>query len=234
VTYPIFAVRETLRRIYTVIKSRKPDGVFCVHTSCAMPAPIMSWATSHWTGEDLEAYGIAGDETSLPFFRLKCMTTEWGVPAEFLHYTQWGTSFEGYLKGNAFSLLHDVLTRAHNTAYDSYEAIKLESKLWRLSDEFGRKEAEWLPYWSNGDYVTAGSKGAFVSLYKHPTNGVLAVISNLSRAGATVEVQLNLDKLGLPADASAKDALTENPVVVQSGRIGIELPSLGWMIVWLK
>jgi hypothetical protein len=49
-----------------------------------------------------------------------------------------------------------------------------------------------------------------------------------------VQVQFNLNKLGLPENATAKDALTEKPIAMQAGRIGVELPTLGWAILWLK
>jgi hypothetical protein len=235
-TYPIFAVRETVRRIYTVVKSRKPDGQVCIHTSCAMPAPIMGWSTSHWTGEHIGGgnYDFPDDDTSLPLFRVMCMAPEWGVPVELLHYQRFENNFAGYLKMNAYSLLHDVLVRAHASAYASYEDIKLESKLWRLSDAFGRNEAEWLPYWRNSEYVTASPKQVYVSLYKHPRNGVLAVVSNLSRANAAVHAKFDLDKLGLRKDAAIKDSLTNEPLTLQNGQVDMNLAPLDWKIVWLK
>jgi hypothetical protein len=226
VTYPIFAVRETVRRIYTVVKSRKPDGEVCIHTSSAMPAPVMAWSTSQLTGEQFGqgAYDFPEDDASLPIFRTMCMAPQWGVPAEFVPWTL-GWS---YRKASAFTLLHDVL------AEPDTGDLELESKLWRLSDEFGRKNAEWLPYWRNAEYVKVTPKGAYASLYKYPRNGVLAVVSNLSRANATVHVQLDFEKLELRKDATIKDSLTGEPLALQNGEVELNLAPLGWKIVWLK
>lgn len=38
-TYPFFAVRQLMKRIYTVVKSRKPDGLVNVHQSTCMATP---------------------------------------------------------------------------------------------------------------------------------------------------------------------------------------------------
>ena len=127
-------------------------------------------------------------------------------------------------------MLHDVLTRS----YDIGPVLELSSDLWRLSDEFGRKQAEWLPYWRNGEYVTIEPEGTHASLYRHPQNGVLAVLSNLGRAEAVVTVQLNLALLGLDDDVSARDALTGDPVAVEKGALRVNLAVLGWRIVWLE
>jgi len=107
--------------------------------------------------------------------------------------------------------------------------------LWRMADEFGRKEARWLPYWKNAEYVAAGPEGAYVSLYLHPKNGVLAVISNLSRKEQEVSVRLNLDRLGLRGGPLAGKALFgKNIEIARDGVIKMRLPSLGWKAVWIR
>ena len=104
----------------------------------------------------------------------------------------------------------------------------------RLFDEFGRKEADWLPYWKNAEYVSVQPEGAYASLYRHPRNGVLLVVSNLTEGEKTVVLNLNLQKLGLPAQVSACDALSQEAVTCSGGRLDIALPYLGWRVVWVK
>ncbi len=233
-TYPIFAVRNLMRRIYNVVRSRRPDGQVNVHNSTAMPIPTLSYATSTWDGEqfgkNIDPATFALDTLPLDAFRTEFMGHQWGVPAEFLCR---GAAPFSRQDCYAFTLLHDVLIRE---GYENHsELLDLQSRLWRLSDEFGRREATWLPYWNNEEFVTASPEGAYASLYNHPKNGVLAVISNLSRDHATVGVQLHLDKLGLRAKGlSASDALTNEPVEMKDGNIQLSLPSLGWRLVWLK
>jgi hypothetical protein len=234
-TWPIFATCDALRRIYTVVKSRNPDGQVSIHTSSAMPIPCLAWGTSHWSGEHFKkgAYDLQEDETALPSYSM-WLGKQWGVPAELLFYTRFGNSFEGYLKASAYSLLLDVPTRAHNSAYLSYDDVKLESALWRLFDEFGRKDAEWIPYWRSAEYVTLAPKGVYASLYKHPKNGVLAVISNLSKDTATIHVQFHPEKLGLQPNPNVLDALSRGPLYSENGLVDLSLAHLGWQIVWLK
>jgi hypothetical protein len=71
---------------------------------------------------------------------------------------------------------------------------------------------------------------------KHPTNGVLAYITNLRRDKAAVNVQLNLDKLGLASKKlEAFNALTNKPVAVtDDGKLSIQLSSLEWVYIWLR
>ncbi len=238
-TYPFFAVRNLMRRIYTVVKERKPDGQVNVHNSTCMTIPTLTFATSIWDGEqfgkNFEPGTFALDALPLDAFRTEFMGRQWGVPTELLWRRGAPSSrAEAY----AFALLHDVLIREgyENTpaGMDPVVALELESRLWKLSDEFGRKNATWLPYWRNKEYVTATPDGAYVSLYRHPENGVLAVISNLGRDEAAVDVQLDLDKLGLGAEISVSDALGNEPIEMKDGKIQLSMPSLGWKLVWLK
>ncbi len=229
-TYPIFAVREMMRRIYTIVKTRKPEGQINVHNSTCMTIPTLAWATSYWDGEQFGGISpgpFALEVIPLDAFRTEFMGHQWGVPAEFLCYDKPFTYKEAY----AFTLLHDVLIRGAGLS----SSLKLESALWRLSDEFGRKECEWLPYWRNSECVRVNPERSYVSLYKHPKNGVLAVISNLSRGEKELEVVFNLDRLGLTEkNISAEDGLTGEPLAMEASRIKFTLPALGWKIIRLN
>jgi hypothetical protein len=112
--------------------------------------------------------------------------------------------------------------------------IQLSSNLWRLFDEFGRKEAEWLPFWRNAAYVTLTPGGAYASLYKHPKNGVLAVVSNLSKDTAKIRVHFDLEKLGLRANCTMKNALTSEPLAISDNSVEMDLSPTGWKIIWLR
>jgi len=229
-TYPIFATREMMKRIYTIVKTRKPEGQVNVHNSTCMTIPTLAWATSYWDGEQFGGISpgpFALEVIPLDAFRTEFMGHQWGVPAEFLCYEKPFTHREAY----AFTLLHDVLVRGSGLS----PSLKLESALWRLSDEFGRKECEWLPYWRNSEYVRINPEGSYVSLYKHPKNRVLAVISNLSRKEKELEVIFNLDQLNLTEiNMSVEDGLTGEPLTMEAGRIKLTLPPLGWKIIRLN
>ncbi|NPV08743.1 MAG: LamG domain-containing protein [Anaerolineae bacterium] len=228
-TYPIFATREIMRRIYTVVKSRKPDGQVNVHNSTCMTIPTIAWATSLWDGEQfghIEPGPHALTVLPLDAFRTEFMGHQWGVPGEFLCYERPFT----YQQSLSVTLLHDVPVRPIGAGPN----LDVAGKLWRTMDAFGRKEAEWLPYWRNQGFVQVSPEGALASLYRHPENGVLMVLSNLGRRSAPVTARLNLEQLGLGVGAIATDAMSGEVLPLREGALRVDLPSMGWVLAWLK
>ena len=224
VTYPIFSVRENLKRIYTAVRQRKPDGIVDVHVYDCMNSAALAYATTYWNGEQLRRQDFRPDALPLDRFRTEFMGHNWGVPADLLYY-----KLGEYRKCCAIALLHDVPVRT-----EKLPDLELQSALWELREEFGCKEAEWLPYWENPEYVTISPADCYVSLYRHAQNGVLAYVSNLSREDTVVEVALNTRGLGLPLQLSARDALTGEAVTVENGRMKLPLPSEGWQAIWAR
>ena len=227
-SYPIFGVRGAMRRIYNVVRSRKPDGQLNIHNSTCMTIPTLGWGTSYWDGEQFQniRHGDAEIDELLPLdaFRAEFMGHQWGVPAEFLCYNEPFTHEEAW----SFCLLHDVPVRPGSD--DKH--LELTSKIWRVMDEFGRKESEWLPYWDNGDYVTVSGAEAYASLYRHPDNGVLAVVSNLSRKAGRITAKLDAARLGLgDSRLAATDAITGKSMRITAGTLDVKLPSFGWKLV---
>jgi len=228
-TFPIFAVRQAMRRIYNVVRRFKPDAIVNVHNSTCMTIPTLEWATSYWDGEQFGSIERGVDVRQLlPLhaFRAEFMGHQWGVPAEFLCYNRPFTFSEAC----AFTLLHDVPVRARGVGGE----LDLQSRLWRVMDEFGRKEAEWLPYWRNAVYAAVSPADAYASLYRHPRNGVLVVLSNLGAKRALVRLRLKTERLGLAGPLAAEDALARRAVPVRRGVISCSLPSFGWKLLHVK
>ena len=226
-TYTFFATREMMRRIYTIVKSRKPEGLVNVHQSTCMTIPSLAWATSYWDGEQfggIAAGPFALDVLPLDAFRCEFMGRQWGVPSELLCYEQPYT----YSQATAISLPHDVLVRGSLGG-----SLELESKLWAAMDDFGRKQAEWHPYWSNADLVSVRPQNAKVSLYVRPGKGCLAVVSDLGTRGGSVSVRFDLAALGLPADTTAADALTGDALPLERGGLSLEMDPLTFRVVRL-
>jgi hypothetical protein len=228
-TYPLFAVRNIMKRIYTIVKSRKPDGQINYHNSTCLTAPTIAWTTSCWDGEqfqDVKTGPFALDLIPLDSFRCEFMGKPFGIAAEFLCYGKPYT----YEQICGVALLHDVPVRPFlETSPGDLDII---SKIWKVFDRFGRKEASWRPYWRNGEVVKA-SAGAYVSLYHHPANGVLAVVSNLTSRRMACAVRFDLDALNLKTVAGY-DALSGRAVRLHRGKMEFPLPSLGWKLVWIK
>lgn len=229
-TYPIMAVRSALRRIYQVVRAHRPDGQINIHNSTCMTIPTLEWGTGYWDGEQFANVMAGSDMTNLlplDAFRAEFMGRQWGVAAEFLSYDRPLTHERAW----SFTLLHDVPVRLR----DPDTQLGLLSSLWRTMDAFGRKEAEWLPYWSNERYVRVSPRGAYASLYRHPKNGVLVVLSNVSRRPAGVRLDLNLGRLGLKGNtAHITNALTGTAVPHSQGRLRHPLESFGWELLWVR
>lgn len=228
-SYPIFATREMMKRIWTIVKSRKPDGMVNVHQSTTMTIPTVAFATSYWDGEQLG--GIPRGEWSLDLlpldaFRCEFMGHPWGVPAELLCYNRPYT----YSEAMSFSLLHDVLVRGSLGG-----TLEMESKLWRAMDSFGRHQATWLPYWRNRDVVTTDSNDTKVSLYSRDGAGLVAIVSNLGKEPREVQARLNLEALRLTGALTAFDIINEHESAVpQDGVIVQTLGPLEFRAFWIR
>ncbi len=228
IAYPIFAVRDTMKRIYTVVKHHDPKGQVNVHQSSCMSIPTLAFATSYWDGENLQSATrppSALDLLSLAAYQAEFMGRNWGVPAEFLLYNP--TAIRHY-EGLSLSLLHDVPLRP------TTDADLLESaRLWKAFDLFGRHEAQWLPYWANGSYVAASPEGIKVSIYNRPGRGFIAVIVNAGRTPAAASVKFNLAALGQSTNLLARDVLRGVPVAITAGGLSEQLGLLENAVVWL-
>jgi hypothetical protein len=225
-TFGIFAARDMVRRIYTIVKTKKPDGQVNCHNSTCMTIPTLGWATSSWDGEQFGSTARGADVTRLlplDAFRCEFMGRQWGVPAEFLCYDRPYTAHQAL----SFTLLHDVLVRG------SGPSLEEEAKLWQVMDEFGRKRAELLPYWSNGDLAQVSPAGAYATLYARPGKGVMAVVSNLGTATAEVRVVPAAAKLGLKEPVAARNALTGESIPVVGGAFTVRLEAYDYALVRL-
>ena len=243
-TYPVFANRQLLKRIYTVVKGRRPEGVVDIHYSFGQNTAGLAYADVLWTGEQWHHLRLTGaahipSELTLEKFRAEFMGRQVGVAAETLAYR-----LGPQIRVAAISLLHDIPNRPSTPGFDRPGArsspdkgyFGIMSGLWKVRDQFGAKEAEKLFYWKNQDYVSLSPEKCYATLLKHPKNGVLAFISNLSPDAQTVTVQFNLDKLGLrDQKLDVFNALTNEPVAMSGdGKLSVPLGSEEWVYVWLR
>jgi hypothetical protein len=223
--YPVFSVRDLIRRIHNTVKQRKPDGIVDLHVYDCMNLPGLSWATTYWNGEQLSTEKASVvEKLPLDRFRTEFMGHNWGVPSDLLYYV-----LKDYKGSVAAALLHDVPVRPENLS-----DLNLISALWKVRDEFGVKKARWLPYWSNQDVVKVETKDCYASLFAHPDGRVLAIVSNVSKEKTDVRLSLSLDKLGLPANVTAKDAISRAALTIQNGEIMLNLPAQDYRIVWIE
>lgn len=225
-TFPIFAVRSAMRRLYHAVRSRRMDGQVNTHNSADMVMPALGFSTGTWDGEQfagLKAGTAAGSFLPLDAFRTEFMGHQWGVPAELLCYV--GQPLE-FRQAWALSILHDVPVRAMLGPDPS--DLDLNAAIWRAMDDFGRKQARFLGYWRNRDEVRTTPNGAFASVYIHPANGRMLAVSNLAQEARTVRVRLPGLERG---DWTAVDALTGAPCTRRGRVIELRLGPLDFALV---
>jgi hypothetical protein len=223
-TYPVLATRELLKRIYAVVKQRKPDGIVDLHVYDCMHAGALAFSTTYWNGEQLGRNPkVKVEGLPLDRFRTEFMGYNWGTPADLLYYV-----LGSYRACSAIALLHDVPVRVENL-----KDLDLEFALWRVREEFGIDRAEFLPYWRNAEYVAVSPEGCYVSLHWHPEGRVLAVVSNVKPEAAQAELALNREALGLKAAITARDALGDTPVQVEGERVKLAVPGQDFRVLWI-
>lgn len=219
-TYAIFASREIMKRVYNIVKSRKPHGQLNVHNSTAMLTPGLAFATSSWDGEQLGPNDRGPESFSLlplDAFRTEFMGRQWGTPAEFLCYDNHPFTFE---EAMSITLIHDVLARGSLGG-----SLEMESALWQTMDEFGRRQADWLPYWSNQQVVHVEPEACKVSIYNRGPKGAVIIISNLGEAAADVRLALKSEALKLPAGTMARDILSGEQLSWDGATLRTAIPS---------
>jgi len=240
-TYPVFAVREMMKRLYAIVKSHDPEGIIDVHCSFSYNLAGLAYADVMWTGEQWHHLRNTGTDyvsgqLTLDKFRTEFTGRQIGIGAETLHYRLRNT-----MKVSATSLLHDISVRYSMPATDNITGrpdpyFSLVPKLWKMRDEFGVNEAEKLFYYNNQDYVTVAGELGYATLFKHPRNGTLALVSNLSREKQELTVSFNLQSLGLSAgEVRVTDPLTGKDVPISAeGEVTLPLGSEEWEYLWLK
>ncbi len=222
-TYPIFAVRKFMQRLYGMIHPR--GGLISAHQSTCCATPTLAFTHTYWDGEQFAGGELSGDPLkALPLgaFRAEFMGRNFGVPCEFLCYErppQWT-----YDHALAFSMLHGVRVRPCGVA-----ALEKMSPIWNVMTRFGVSKAEWHPYWETKPLATAEPQSVKVSLYSR-RGCALLVVSNLSAdQPATAQVTLH----AVPAK-SATDALSRETLSCADGKVTVSLQPMRMRLVWVE
>jgi hypothetical protein len=224
-TYSIFATRSMMKRIYTVVRSHRPDGQVNVHQSTCMTTPTLAFATSYWDGEQLQSVKRpANAQEVLPMdaFCAEFMGHNFGVPAELLWYANGPFTRTEAL---AMALLHDVPVRPFSPT-----EIETSARIWQAFDALGRKDAQWIPYWENAKCVSVTPREARVSLYNRPGRGLMAVVVNTGRKACRVDVSFKLDTLQQPAELKARNVMTARPLEYSRAQLSLMLEPLDFTL----
>lgn len=245
-TYPTFAVRKFMQRLYNVVKSRKPDAVIDLHCSFGNNPAGQAYADVLWTGEHwwhLRSKGTnyIAEEFPLDMARTEFSGRQQGIPVQMIAYR-----LGSRMKVSATSLLLDTPVRSNNKGLDQLSSAPANSKeknhfqvmtkVWEVREKFDTRNARILFYYENGDYVRVSPEQCYSTIFVHPQNGVLAFVTNRSPEKQNVKLTFNLDKLNMRGDKlKAVDALDDKPLTVApDGSITIPLGSEEWTYMILS
>jgi hypothetical protein len=223
-TYPVFGVRELIKRLRAAVRARKADGLVDAHPYDCVNVPALAFADGMWIGEHLRSVPHKPDALPLDRFRAEFMGHNLGIPADLLYY-----KLRDYDASVAIALLHDVPVRSEKDA--DFDII---AGIYRTREAFDCAGARFIGYWETGDLVDVEPADCYASLWQHPENGALAVVSNLSRQDARVRVWLNSAALGLRAGVTAEDTRTRVAVPIVDGVFARDVPSQQWTLVWIR
>ncbi|MGC8639891.1 MAG: glycoside hydrolase domain-containing protein [Isosphaeraceae bacterium] len=229
-TYPIFATRQMMKRIATIVHQHNPKGQVNVHQSTCMTIPTLGFATSYWDGEQLQS--LKRKSTSaleilpLDAFCAEFMGHNWGVPAELLWY---GSGPFRRVEAMSLGLLHDIPVRPVSDA-----EIQTSGKLWKTFDAFGRHEADWIPYWKSAQFARTSPASVKVSLYNRPGQGLITVVVNAGDRPCEAEVGLDLAALEQKPNLTARDVLKGSAVKMTEGKLSLLVGPMEYRVVWLK
>jgi len=220
-TYPIFAVREKLMKLYEELHGQ--GKLINAHLSTYCGTSSLSFVDSYWDGEQFMAGELSEDPSAvlpLESFRTEFMGRNFGVPADFLVYPQPPNWTED--KALSFTLIHGVMVR-------SLWPEKVGAIRHALS-KFGVSSAEWFPYWRNSDLINTEPAKVKASVYMHKrVSGdkprILIIASNLSDVPLSA-CGLELAEKTAGHIKSATDALTGEVLSVDGNTISLPIP--GW------
>jgi len=207
-TYPIFGTRETMKRMYKIVKQKNPDNIVANHASFAIDIPIMSFSDIYYTGEH-------EDYSHLPTSQIRFRGEPWGIYCKLL-----GPS------SHKWSPFHMMISLLHGTEIWGYtvtgrnDMYRKHISIQEAYQKFGYKSAEWIPYFKGKNFYSTLDAKIKVSMYLHKGKDVILIVGNLNKQTKTAKVKLNLKGMGFKSNRlQAKNVLNQTAVNISSSGI---------------
>jgi len=256
-TRPIFSIREYMKRIYVAVKAFNQENIIDLHDSFGLNSSGLFWGDIMNTGE--RWHHLNTTEGGLPYVAdalpLDMARHEFTGRHHNLSMTMASHRLGDYGRISATTLLLDIpvypsvsgsepwiesIDQAGKTTHHKYHGdAQIFSLLCRTRDKFGAKEAKRVLYYEGVEkYATIepSSKQCYTTLFIHPTNGVLAFVTNRAIDEQTVDMKFDLDALDLTGKKiQVLDTMYNRTLPMEpSGRITLNLESEQWTYLWLK
>lgn len=220
-TYPVFGTRDYLQRMYRLIHARDPEGFLVNHVSYNIFIPTMSFTDLYYTGEH-EHY------EDLVKARVRWQGTQWGIwpillgadshTYEAMYYT--------------YTLLHGSSVWCEGPIGRN-DMQRKTVNLWRAYDDFGYREAQWVPYYraQESGLARTGDEQVLASVYLKPGAGAFMIVGNLRHEVVETEVTVDRAQMGLGGDIRAWNALDGRALPLTDGRIAVRLRPTSFVLV---
>ena len=253
--FPICAVREMWKRVYTMFKERNPDSVIVGHDSSAVHAPVLSFCDV-WLNGEHNWRGPLRDNylEALPLDALRAAfraQAHGGIP-------WWLPQWHGALlddKDVASRFGADYVTVSMRgkprqvTVEKSHHllgiGLLLDIGFWPIcgmngeatfqvyavQDDFGIADAEFFGYWDNADLIGGQTDAVKASAYRKPEGGALVVIYNTTRKPVDAKLRVAWDKLKGAGPLKVADVYTGQTIPTKGDALTLEVPPLNYRLV---
>lgn len=225
-SWRIFDRRDYLKQMYILIKSHRKDAVMDAHCSGGYPLPTASFITSATNGESLGAIRDWQKFSDLDVFRAEYLARQFGFNSEPLFYNNLPLPVE---YGITLAGIHGTMPR---TMWGTYP--QRAEGIWKLSDQFETKTAEWMPYYTPGkNAFTPENPNVKVSAFVHKGKQTLLLVTNWSDNPGSNRIKINWKKLGLKSNAAIVEVNWNRPVKVNGDYIEPEIRNRKLTYIWI-
>ena len=217
VTYPFFAVRENVKRIYKIVKEN-PERIIINHHSFGMPLPTASFSDAILCGEH-ENY------TLLDTVRIRFNGRPWGIPILLFGNSahDWSAlhTMTGLLVGDQIWGM---------TIYGRNEMSRKWLFIRKAFQRFGYKEARLIPFYEiENEILEPLDKDICAAAYVKQDGSMLLVVANYSSESR--ETTLRLKKTGF---ATAKSALNGMALPMKESTIKVNLLPENFQLIEIR
>jgi hypothetical protein len=256
-TRPIFSVREFLKRIYVVVKSFDQENIVDLHDSYGLNSSGLFWGDVLTTGE--RWWHLRWSKGGAPYVAgalpLDVARHEFTGRQHNIAMAMQTHRLGDYGRISATTLLLDIpalpsvdgaepwiesIDEAGDTSHHKHPGdTQIFSLICRTRDKFGVDEAQRILYHQGVEkYVTLSpsARQCYTTVFVHPTNGVLAFVTNRAPEEQEVTVRFHLAELGLTDQPlRVLDTMYNRTLPVSANReVSLSLKSEQWTYLWLQ
>ena len=177
VTYPVFAVRDMMRKLYREVHLR--GGVINHHTCASYNLAALAFGDSIWEGEMTQLGIFNEDVTKMPegIYRGQFDGRIFGMPLFMLAYTK--APIWTHEHSTALALLHGTLHKPN----DADLPLESTSRIWEIMDSFPIERSSFRYYYEDSLAVSTNNESVKVSYYECDGE-LLAFVANVQREPA--------------------------------------------------